>query len=219
MNGESEWLSIIKEYVEFNFEQLKKGPLTLDKETILSNFVIIIYEQDSLYQNWCDTPRDQEFHKSKIRAIIPFTDIAVTIELADSNIVIINDKFLKDIPLSFNEIFNLGVQTTKKRYPLKDPTSMNFIKEEPSLVFGGDHPYVSTHALLLEENNLVGKYGTVFAIPASNSLVVHPIEHGELRPKVVHSFLHNVVSRFHDAPYRISPYVYLYRDKEYFVLK
>ena len=115
---------------------------------------------------------------------------------------------------NYHDLFDLGLENVWKN--CQPERREETIPPGVRVMFlTSDNFFVASHALLLERHpQLIGRYGSLVAIPHRHILICHPIENANVVEAVNHLifFAHGMEK---EGPGSISPFLYWYRDGQF----
>jgi hypothetical protein len=117
---------------------------------------------------------------------------------------------------SFDELYQLGIDNMKTKYP-KNPQLTDF--GEMQLWFdSADHFFTSNIVFELEEKRyLIGTYGSIIALPHRHSVLIYPIESQEVIPALT-QLIPAVYGMHNEGPGSLSEQLFWYKNGDFTVL-
>ena len=137
------------------------------------------------------------------------TVVVLVIDLP-STIVTVQKELVAKWSAEEDFLFKKALENVKKKFPVVQERQQLPTGYELT-VFHGEHFYVSTHILLLDEYpELVGPYGSLVGIPVRDLLVVFPINCFDGTVQAVNAMIPILASMWKDGPGSTSAELYWY---------
>lgn len=114
---------------------------------------------------------------------------------------------------SFDELFSTGIKNIRDKYP-PEINEENFGDFKLRMVHG-DHFYAPNIVFELDkQDQLIGTYGSLIAIPHRHAVLIYPIENlGVI--KALHGLLPIIHGMYEEGPGSISARLFWYKDGHY----